>query len=156
MDALGPDLQTIYNLLHDLKRFPLSQSEHQAERSCSEGRGVLCAGKSPASPSPGGCPREGKGARDMLGSCYRSAVPGCCAGRRFGQYLMSLVELFKPFLVPAVPVQVRVQDSSQEHGRWGAAAHSRSLSANPDTVSWRASPNPKLTVGLFAHVSCCR
>lgn len=69
MDALGPDLQTIYNLLHDLKRFPLSQSEHQAERSRSEGRGVLRAGKSSSSPSPGGCPGEGEGARDPLRSC---------------------------------------------------------------------------------------
>lgn len=62
MDALGPDLQTIYNLLHDLKRFPLPQSEHQEEQSGGRESSPR-AGESPrllaCSPA-----REGEGARD--------------------------------------------------------------------------------------------
>lgn len=101
MDALGPDLQTIYNLLHDLKRFPLPQSEHQAEQSRSEGRGVLCVQVSPLSshPPPQGWPREGEGA----GTCSLQA----------GGMGWLLLGFFKSFF--------GVQDSDGESGRWNVA-----------------------------------
>lgn len=73
MDALGPDLQTIYNLVHDLKRFPLPQSEHQAERSRSEAE-EPCVQVSPPRLL---LPRGSQGG----GRCEGPALCRCRAGR---------------------------------------------------------------------------
>lgn len=72
MDALGPDLQTIYNLLHDLKRFPLPQSEHQAEGAAARAEESCVQVSAPRLLLPEGVPRRGK----VRGTC---SVPGCCA-----------------------------------------------------------------------------
>lgn len=91
MDALGPDLQTIYNLLHDLQRFPLSQREHQAERSRA-GRAAL------VQVSPRGAHRDPRWEGE--GEQHRPA--GSAAGRQAGgQILAGLFGEVYPLLLPA-------------------------------------------------------
>lgn len=91
MDALGPDLQTIYNLLHNLQRFPLSQREHQAERSRA-GRAAL------VQVSPRGAHRDPRWEGE--GEQHRPA--GSAAGRQAGgQILAGLFGEVYPLLLPA-------------------------------------------------------
>jgi len=164
MDALGPDLQTIYNLLHDLKRFPLSQSEHQAERSCGKGRGVLCTGKSLSSASPGGCPGEGEGVRDLLCSRRRVAAPGCCGGRQDG----AVISVIRDGAVTGVITGVFLTlfgasgaCASRSSGRRSGACETGSSRAepqplSPQTLTLRAEGQPEPATGPFAQISCCR
>lgn len=132
MDALGPDLQTIYNLLHDLKRFPLSQSEHQAERSRAKARGVLRAGKSSSSPA---VPGEGERCEGLL------RLRSCCAGNGAVIGVITGVGVFFKTFFGASGARAS-RSSGRRWGGWEmGSGRARLHPAHPDAVSWESIPN---------------
>lgn len=125
-------MQTIYNLLHDLKRFPLSQSEHQAERSRAEARGVLRAGKSSSSPA---VPGEGERCEGLL------RLRSCCAGNGAVIGVITGVGVFFKTFFGASGARAS-RSSRWQWGGWEmGSGRARLHPAHPDAVSWESIPN---------------